>query len=120
MIKTAILVSACLLAANVRAAEPPPDPRDDSVASIRAAYPDLACLTVTPKDGKSWHEIPATAIAQLAAGHAVEVVLTDDEQDKQSCTCFLVKTPGGVLGWVWVPSSQFKADTLEVISWWGD
>lgn len=59
-------------------------------------------------------------VAQLSAGHAIEVVLTDDKHDKQSRTCFLVKTPGGILGWVWVPSSQFKSDTIDGISWWGD
>jgi hypothetical protein len=59
-------------------------------------------------------------VAQLPAGHALEVVLTDDKQDKQSRTCFLVKTPMGLLGWVWVPSSQYRADTIEGISWWGD
>ena len=261
MIKTLLAVCACLLASTGFSAEPLPDPRDESVASIRAAFPALTYLSVKPmenlgttatvaytangttiinkarkslpathllhptqdlsdddvllmetslggaqryyvvfslgpsmdpsfffvrtdaKDEKDWQEVPATAIAipgngsifaatrtnsyftkrrkytvspdglrelpqpyfsvglktraikpvtlyaspnerdvvaQLPAGHELEVVLTDDRQDKQSRTCFLVKTPMGLLGWVWVPSSQYRADTIEGISWWGD
>ena len=59
-------------------------------------------------------------VAQLDAGHAVEVVLTDDRADKQSRTCFLVKTPAGILGWAWVPFEQYRAQTIDGISWWGD
>jgi hypothetical protein len=261
MNKPLLALSLCLLVPVIHAAEPPPDPRDESVASIRAAFPNLAYLSVKPMesldttatvgylakgttiinkarknlpashplrptqdlsdddvllmetslggaeryfvvftlgpsmdpgfyfvkttatDENSWREIPATAlaipangfvytatranshftkrrkyaaspdglrelpqpfysvglqtraikpitlysspkedavVAQLAAGHAIEVVLTDDQPDKQSRTCFLVRTPMGLLGWVWVPSSQFRADTIEGISWWGD
>jgi hypothetical protein len=59
-------------------------------------------------------------VAQLPAGSDIEVVLANDEEDADSRACFLVKTPFGLLGWVWVPSSQVESTVIEGISWWGD
>jgi hypothetical protein len=59
-------------------------------------------------------------VTQLPAGAEIEVLLTDDRQDDLHRTCFLVKTPFGLLGWVWVPETQYQSGLIEGISWWGD
>jgi hypothetical protein len=59
-------------------------------------------------------------IAQLPKGTPVEVLLTDDARDERRRTCFLIKTPFGLLGWAWIPETQYKAETIEGISFWGD
>jgi hypothetical protein len=61
-----------------------------------------------------------SVVAQLPAGTEIGVVLTDDREDSDSRTCFLIRTPFGLLGWAWVPSSQYKSGLIEGISWWGD
>lgn len=53
-------------------------------------------------------------IATLPANYAVEVILTDD------ITHYLIKTPFGLLGWVTIPSSQYKSKVIEGIYFQGD
>lgn len=60
------------------------------------------------------------AVAQLPKGAEIEVILTEDKVDKQRRTCFLIKTPFGLLGWAWIPEVQYSSDTVEGISYWGD
>ncbi|HEY6022235.1 MAG TPA: hypothetical protein VIY48_20920 [Candidatus Paceibacterota bacterium] len=60
-------------------------------------------------------------IAQLPKGSEVEVLLTDDRRDdKQHRTCFLIKTPFGLLGWAWIPESQYASSVIEGLGLWGD
>ena len=59
-------------------------------------------------------------VATLATGAEIEVLTTDDKPNKQGSTSYFVRTSEGLTGWVWVPSSQYRADTIEGISFWGD
>ncbi len=61
-----------------------------------------------------------SVVAQLPEGADVEVLLTNGEKSKDYETCFLVKTPFGLLGWVWVYQSQYDSKVIEGLSWWGD
>lgn len=61
-----------------------------------------------------------TVVAQLATGTKLEVLTTDDKPNKQGSTSYFVRTSEGLTGFVWVPTSQYKADTIEGITWWGD
>jgi hypothetical protein len=59
-------------------------------------------------------------VATLASGAEIEVLTTDDKPDKQGNTSYFVRTAEGLTGWVWVPTSQYKAGTIEGITFWGD
>ena len=59
-------------------------------------------------------------VAALPTGAPLRVVLTDDQEDARGRRCFLVKTAGGLLGWVWVKSTQYRAEDIDGISFWGD
>lgn len=59
-------------------------------------------------------------VAQLPKGSEIEVILTDNNPDKNHRTCFLIKTPFGLLGWAWIPESQYYSTVVEGISFWGD
>jgi len=59
-------------------------------------------------------------VTTLPPGAPLRVVLTDDQPDAHGRRCFLVKTPGGLLGWAWVKSTQYPAEDIAGISFWGD
>jgi hypothetical protein len=59
-------------------------------------------------------------VATLATGAEIEVLTTDDKPNKQGSTSYFVRTSEGLTGWVWVPTSQYKSDTIEGITFWGD
>jgi hypothetical protein len=59
-------------------------------------------------------------VATLATGAEIEVLTTDDKPDKQGNTSYFVRTSEGLTGWIWVPTSQYRADTIEGITFWGD
>lgn len=59
-------------------------------------------------------------IAELPSGTEIEVLLTDNKRVFEKGICYLVKTPFGLLGWVWVEEKQLQADVIEGISYWGD
>lgn len=59
-------------------------------------------------------------VATLATGAEIEVLTTDDKPNKQGSTSYFIRTSEGLTGWIWVPTSQYKADTIEGITFWGD
>jgi hypothetical protein len=59
-------------------------------------------------------------VARLPKGSEIEVLLTDDKRDQRRGTCFLMRTPFGLLGWAWIPDSQYFSYTIEGLSFWGD
>jgi len=62
----------------------------------------------------------AQIVAQLPKGSEIEVLLTDGGHDKKNRTSFLAATPFGLVGWVWITSSQYFSSEVEGISYWGD
>lgn len=59
-------------------------------------------------------------VAHLPKGSRVEVLLTDGELDDKRRACYLLKTPFGLTGWIWIPVSQYQSRVIEGISFWGD
>lgn len=49
-----------------------------------------------------------------------EILLADNKREFEKGISYLVKTPFGLLGWVWVEEKQLQADVIEGISYWGD
>lgn len=82
-------------------------------------YVGLATRTLKPLD---LYFTPNSdlVVATLAAGAEIEVLTTDDKPDTEGSTSYFVRTAEGLTGWVWVPTSQYKADTIEGITYWGD
>lgn len=81
-------------------------------------YVGLKTRTLSPL---TLYASPASTevVAQLPKGSEIEVLLTDNKPDKHR-TCFLIKTPFGLLGWAWIPESQYASSVVEGISFWGD
>ncbi len=53
-------------------------------------------------------------IAKLPANYEVEVLVTDNNSN------YLIKTSFGLLGWIHIPSTQYKSEIIEGISFQGD
>ncbi len=84
------------------------------------SYVGLKSKVIKPLTLYSTPDKGSAIVAQLPKGSDVEVLLTDGKRSNNSEMSFLVKTPFGLLGWVWIFESQYDAEAIEGISWWGD
>lgn len=83
------------------------------------SYVGIKTQTLTPLT--LYFDSSATKpVAQLPKGSSIEVILTDEKSNNAKETRYLVKTPFGLLGWVWIPSFQNNSTVIDGIFFQGD